>query len=429
MTESNKATNSLPIHAVSTALPSQTSPHNPKTNDAFDRHNKPRLRRDILLSALSTTYPTTTTFHIPPSLTCDLLDLYSRIHDVNMIRFLSTAWSEWKTMGETRGHYEECCHPQWTKTEEEPLPPLIPCHAALRNCPNERPSTNVMGAMGYYCTDTLTPIVGSLVRELQEDATIVGHAVQWALREDTTVVYAVTTHPGHHANRDNFGGYCYLNNAALCARLMQWQLETGKCIVGEDGGIVSNYWGRDNDSSSNSSNKKKKKCRVAIIDVDYHCGNGTASIFYSDPSVFFTSIHCDPAIEYPFNQGYADQTGSEEGEGTTLHIPLAPGATWDGAYKEALEKAMKAIVEFDVAGLVVSLGLDTYEGDSVAVNRAGFKLSGNDYYEMGLLMGKCMMGKNIPTVFVQEGGYKMDVVGVAAAKVVGGYATGAAGGE
>ena len=69
------------------------------------------------------------------------------------------------------------------------------------------------------------------------------------------------------------------------------------------------------------------------------------------------------------------------------------------------------------------------EQDSVAVNRAGFKLSGNDYYEMGLLMGKCMMGKNIPTVFVQEGGYKMDVVGVAAANVVGGFASGAAGGE
>ena len=60
------------------------------------------------------------------------------------------------------------------------------------------------------------------------------------------------------------------------------------------------------------------------------------------------------------------------------------------------------------------------------MNRAGFKLSGNDYYEMGLAMGKVMLGKNIPTVFVQEGGYKMDVVGMAASNVVRGYATGAA---
>lgn len=144
---------------------------------------------------------------------------------------------------------------------------------------------------------------------------------------------------------------------------MQRRVETGRCIVGEDGEIESDYWGgqRDGDDSS-SGNNEKEKCRVAIIDVDYHCGNGTASIFYSDPSVFFTSIHCDPSIEYPFNQGYADQIGAGEGKGTTLHIPLAPGATWDGAYKEALEKAMKAIAEFDVAGLVVSLGLDTYDG-------------------------------------------------------------------
>jgi acetoin utilization deacetylase AcuC-like enzyme len=241
-----------------------------------------------------------------------------------------------------------------------------------------------MGAMGYYCTDNMTPIVGSLERELQEDATIVCHAVRCAFHENN-VVYAVTTHPGHHANRDNFGGYCYLNNAALCARLMQRQLETGKCIVGEDGEIVSNYWGGDSGNSN-----KKKKCRVAIIDVDYHCGNGTASIFYSDPSIFFTSIHCDPAIEYPFNQGYADQIGSKEGEGTTLHIPLAPGATWDGAYKEALEKAMKAIAEFDVAGLVVSLGLDTYDGVRLIENSASVwncNLEANLVYSTFLFFG------------------------------------------
>ncbi|KAL7488039.1 hypothetical protein ACHAW6_013628 [Cyclotella cf. meneghiniana] len=423
-------TKSLSIQVVSTALPSQTSPHDPTGNDAFDRHNKPRLRRDLILSSLASSHPAAASFHVPPDPSRDLLDLYSCVHRIDMIRFLSTAWSQWKTLGETSGHYPECCHPHWTKTREEPVPPLIPCHSPFRNCPNERPSDNVMGAMGYYCTDNMTPVVGSLERELREDAAIVCQAVRCAFREGG-VAYAVTTHPGHHANGDNFGGYCYLNNAALCARLMQRRVETGRCIVGENGEIESDYWGgqRDGDDSSSGDNNEKEKCRVAIIDVDYHCGNGTASIFYSDPSVFFTSIHCDPAIEYPFNQGYADQIGAGEGKGTTLHIPLAPGATWDVAYKEALEKAMKAIAEFDAAGLVVSLGLDTYDGDSVAVNRAGFKLSGNDYYEMGLLMGKFMMGKNIPTVFVQEGGYKMDVLGMAAANVVGGFARGAAGGE
>lgn len=352
---------SLSIVAISTALPSRTSPHDATGSDVYDQHNRPRLRRDIILHALSTTYPSAT-FKVPDVSPCNLIDLYSRVHDVGMVKFLSTAWSKWTSLGEAKGYYEECCHPQWKKTEEEPIPPLIPCHAAFRNCPNERPSENVMGAMGYYCTDNMTPIVGTLEDELQRDAMIVCNAVEAAFK-DNTVVYAITTHPGHHANRDNFGGYCYLNNAALCARLMQRQLECGKCVIGQDRVLVENYWANDEESVRN----KKKKCRVAIIDVDYHCGNGTSSIFYEDSSVFFTSIHCDPSIEYPFNQGYADQTGSGGGEGSNLHVPLDPGATWEGAYKAALEKAMKAIVEFDVAGLVISLGLDTHDGVSVAV--------------------------------------------------------------
>lgn len=265
------------------------------------QHNKPRLRRDLILHALSTAYPSTS-FHVPPTFSCNLVDLYSRVHDIDMISFMSTAWTKWVAMGEAKGYYEDCCHPQWKKSAEEPIPPLIPCHTAFRNCPHERPSENVMGAMGYYCTDNTTPIVGSLQAELEEDAMIICQAVKHSF-QDKTVVYAVTTHPGHHANRDNFGGYCYLNNAALCAKLIQKQLECGKCIIGDNNEIVENYA----DASCGSS--KKKKVRVAVIDIDYHCGNGTSSIFYSDPSVFFTSIHCDPTIEYPFNQGYADQRG------------------------------------------------------------------------------------------------------------------------
>ena len=85
---------------------------------------------------------------------------------------------------------------------------------------------------------------------------------------------------------------------------------------------------------------------------------------------------------------------------------------------------MNAIIEFDVGGLVVSMGLDTYEGDSVSLRKGGFKLKGNDYVELGKTMGSYMKDKFIPTVFVQEGGYKMDVVGEAAADVLGGFSEG-----
>jgi acetoin utilization deacetylase AcuC-like enzyme len=111
-------------------------------------------------------------------------------------------------------------------------------------------------------------------------------------------------------------------------------------------------------------------------------------------------------------------------------VPLPKGAMWDDVYGRALrDDVMVAISQFDPSALVVSLGLDTHEGDDVAVNRGGFALRDRDYYEMGLCMGRCMAGKRVPCVFVQEGGYKMDVVGDAASDVVGGYAVGVSSGE
>lgn len=373
----------LPVKVISVESETKSG-----ENDV-DRHNKPRLRRSLIISAFFEKYS-----HLVQVITAndpssrDLVDLYSSVHDVGMVQFLVDAWSRWEKMGPN--WYDECCQPGW---KGHGPPPFVPCHASFRRDGVERVSSNVMGALGYYCTDGLTPIVESLVTELQEDASIICEAVDFALLKNS-VVYAVTTHPGHHSNFDNFGGYCYLNNAALCAKLMQKRLA----------------------GAGNS--------RIAIIDIDYHCGNGTASIFYRDPDVFFTSIHCDPEIEYPFNAGYEDQIGEGAGKGTTLHIPLAAGTTWED-YKPALEKAMKAIMEFGVGGLVVSMGLDTYDGDSVSVSKGGFKLSGDDYFQLGKVMGSYVKDQLIPTVFVQEGGYKMDVVGEAAADVLGGFSKGA----
>eukprot|EP00573_Skeletonema_grethae_P008431 CAMPEP_0201696258 /NCGR_PEP_ID=MMETSP0578-20130828/7980_1 /ASSEMBLY_ACC=CAM_ASM_000663 /TAXON_ID=267565 /ORGANISM="Skeletonema grethea, Strain CCMP 1804" /LENGTH=376 /DNA_ID=CAMNT_0048182225 /DNA_START=256 /DNA_END=1382 /DNA_ORIENTATION=- len=368
----------LPVKVVSVDSEAKS-----EQNDV-DRHNKPRLRRSLITSAFIEKYSDLVqVINAPVASNCDLVGIYSSVHDVGMIQFLIYAWSKWEAMGPDWD--TDNCQPGW---KGNGTPPLVPCHAAFRRDCYERVSSNVMGAFGFYCTDQVTPIVESLVAELKEDASIICEAANLALLKDS-VVYATTTHPGHHSNYDNFGGYCYLNNVALCARLMQQRLH---------------------DTTGNK--------RVAVIDIDYHCGNGTASIFYQDPDVFFTSIHCDPEIEYPFNAGYEDQIGEGDGEGTTLHIPLAPGATWND-YKPALEKAMNAIIEFDVGGLVVSMGLDTYEGDSVPVRKGGFKLKGNDYVELGKTIGSYMKDKFIPTVFVQEGGYKMDDVGEAAADVLG----------
>jgi acetoin utilization deacetylase AcuC-like enzyme len=425
------------------------SKNNAAVVDAIDRHNRPRMRRDIILSSLGERYSHVASFGTAPSPppACDLIDLFRPVHDPSMVRFLVEAWAKWSAMGPPWDR--ECCHPEWG-VDSGAVPPLVPNHSAFRRgCCAERPSNNVMGALGYYCTDFITPVVGSLVREITEDALAICTAVDsvfdgGAGGGNAAVAYAVTTHPGHHASRDCFGGYCYLNNAALCARLMQRRIATGAPIIdGDGGGVVGNCWGdgdgddgdcnRDGDgdgerggppSSATGGMKSRERPRVAIIDVDYHCGNGTASIFYRDPTVFFASIHCDPDIDYPWNAGFADQTGEGEGIGTTMHVPLPKGAGWDDAYRSSLRGVMSAIAKFDPSALVVSLGLDTHEGDAVAVNRGGFKLRGRDYYEMGLCMGGYMAGRDVPCVFVQEGGYKMDVVGDAAADVVGGYAAG-----
>jgi len=122
--------------------------------------------------------------------------------------------------------------------------------------------------------------------------------------------------------------------------------------------------------------------KVAVLDVDYHAGNGTISTFYSDPSVLVISIHCDPDYEYPFNAGFADQTGSGDGEGATLNIPLLPGVTFESAYREALVNAVHAVTEFGASAMVVSLGLDTHREDEIATRRAGFKLKNEDYWIM-----------------------------------------------
>ena len=128
------------------------------------------------------------------------------------------------------------------------------------------------------------------------------------------------------------GGYCYLNNAAIAA---QYLVDQGRA-------------------------------RVAILDVDYHHGNGTQEIFYSAGSdVLFVSLHADPRVEYPYFLGYADELGAGAGVGFTHNYPLPHGTTWE-AYGPALDDACAKVEAFRPDALVVSLGVDTYEHDPIS---------------------------------------------------------------
>ena len=190
--------------------------------------------------------------------------------------------------------------------------------------------------------------------------------------------FALTRPPGHHAGPDFFGGYCFLNNAAIAAQSLR------------DAGVE----------------------RVAVLDIDFHHGNGTQAIFYDRADVFFASVHGDPRTEYPFYLGHADERGEGAGAGCNLNLPL-PRGTGFAAWRDALVAALKDIAAFKAGALVVSLGLDTFEGDPVA----GFGLHSPDY----LRIGEDLAAANLPTVFVFEGGYAVAEVGVNAVNVLEGF--------
>ena len=206
--------------------------------------------------------------------------------------------------------------------------------------------------------------------------------------------FSLSRPPGHHAGVDFFGGYCFLNNAALAT---QYLLDAG---VSAAGGTAA-------------TGRGVAIQKVAVLDVDYHHGNGTQAIFYDRPDVFFASIHGDPRTEYPFYLGHSDERGAGAGLGANLNLPLPRGTDY-AAWSVALESALAAITQFGADALVVSLGLDTFGGDPIS----GFHLTTDDY----LRMGERLQGVGLPTVLVFEGGYATSDIGVNAANVLQAFA-------
>lgn len=223
------------------------------------------------------------------------------------------------------------------------------------------------GQKGYYCIDMEVPI-----DENTWDAAVASAHCAWTgamlLRSGESCVYALCRPPGHHAGPDFLGGYCYLNNAAVAAQALR----------GNDG-------------------------RVAILDIDYHHGNGTQAIFYADPGMCYGSLHVDPDIAYPFYAGYADEKGTGAGEGTNWNVPL-PTGTSQRQYISALKSLLEHLAAFDPLWLVVSAGFDTYIHDPIST----FGLTTAGIHEIG----RCIHALGKPTLVVQEGGYCLQDLGL-----------------
>lgn len=232
---------------------------------------------------------------------------------------------------------------------------------------------DIEARLGSYASDTATPIARGTWSAAKAAADVALSAAQCVVAGGRAA-FALTRPPGHHASADTFGGYCYLNNAAIAAQ----------CCA--DRGM-----------------------RVAILDVDYHHGNGTQAIFYDRDDVLYCSLHADPAFAFPHFAGFGDERGAGDGEGANLNLPLPSGTGWN-SYASALGNGMDCISRFGPDILVVSLGLDTFEHDPIC----DFRLRGEDY----LRLGEAIAGARIPTLFLFEGGYDLASIGANTANVL-----------
>jgi acetoin utilization deacetylase AcuC-like enzyme len=281
----------------------------------------------------------------------------ARVHDAGLVNFLSQASELWR------------------KRYGEDAPPAIPSAWPARGLRN-RPDGDVETRIGNYAFDTATPIVKGTWRAALAAANTALSAAE-AVAKGERAAFALARPPGHHASADVFGGYCYLNNIAIAA---QWLADRG--------------------------------LRPAILDVDYHHGNGTQSIFYRRADVFFASLHGDPSFAYPHFLGFADECGEGSGDGANLNLPLAMYTEWS-VYENALTLALSRIGAFAPDVLLVSLGLDTFEADPISK----FRLGGEDY----LRLGEAIAGARLPTLFVFEGGYNLTALGAITVNVLEGF--------
>lgn len=221
--------------------------------------------------------------------------------------------------------------------------------------------------LGRYSFDASTPIAEGSWEGAYWSAQTALTALDTVL-EGAPTAFALCRPPGHHAGADYLGGYCYLNNAAIVAQRAH------------DAGVGP----------------------VAILDVDYHHGNGTQDIFEARGDIFFASLHADPATDYPYYWGHADETGTGEGKGTTLNIPMPRGTRID-AYLAALDTAAARITAWGARFLVVSFGADTFSGDPIS----HFAIETEDFVAIGARIAA--MG--LPTAIIMEGGYAVGDLG------------------
>jgi acetoin utilization deacetylase AcuC-like enzyme len=229
-----------------------------------------------------------------------------------------------------------------------------------------RPPVELAVRAGYYCIDTFTPLNNNAFTAARHAVNCTLTAAEFLLK-DARIAYALVRPPGHHAERRSFGGFCYFNNASIAAQMLS------------------------------------QHGTIALLDIDYHHGNGHQDIFYQRADVFTLSIHGHPRFAYPYFSGFKEEHGEGAGKGFNVNYPLPEQC--DGTmYRTVLAKAVNRISRFKPAFLVVSLGCDTAKGDPTGT----WSLTSADFNLNGALIGAL----HLPTLIVQEGGYSTRVLGI-----------------
>lgn len=279
------------------------------------------------------------------------------VHDAHYVEFLKTAYDEWHADGQSGDIF----------------PMVWPVHGMR----NDRIPSAIVGKTSCYSFEISTGITKNswISARRSAEAALTGAR---EIENGADAAFSLCRPPGHHAGSAYYGGYCYLNNAAIAA---QYLLQHGAR-------------------------------RIAILDVDYHHGNGTQHIFYERSDVLYVSIHADPDTDFPYFLGYADEVGLGAGAGFNLNLPLPRGTEWSD-YEGVLSHALGRVEAYGPDVLIVSLGVDTSEGDPLSK----FILKKDDLKRMGAAIGKLRR----KTLFVFEGGYDVGNLGDNVASVLTGF--------
>ncbi|MHA7859371.1 MAG: histone deacetylase family protein [Henriciella sp.] len=284
------------------------------------------------------------------------LDPILAVHEPGYVDFLQRAYADWVAAGRPG----------------DAFPYVFPIKG-------RRPLnlTRIDAELGQYAYDCGTPVAAGTWETVYWSAQSALSALQHVL-DGARSAFAFCRPPGHHAGPDYMGGYSYLNNAAICAE-RALALGAGK---------------------------------VAVLDVDYHHGNGTQDIFYAREEVLTISLHADPKTDYPFYWGHADETGAGQGTGQNLNLPMPRGTVWTD-YMAKLIQAIERVQAFSPDLLIVPYGADTYAGDPISY----FSIETQAYRDMARLIADL----NLPTLICMEGGYAVDALGANVAAFLSGF--------